>query len=93
MSNWDRRALLNLSDAIRLRMKDAQLPEVQKTKLVPILSLCDKESKSVNASNDVLEALTRQLCAVCKLTRQCECSAAEKTSRTCHFLQTDINEE
>jgi hypothetical protein len=89
MSNWDRRALLSLSDAIRYRMKDKQLPEAQKELLLPIMSLCDKESKTVNATSDVLESVTRQLCEVCKLTQVSNCTTVEKTSRICHFLRTE----
>jgi hypothetical protein len=93
MSNWDRRALLSLSDAIRFRMKDSLLPDAQKAMLVPILSECDRESKTVNATPRVLESVTRQLCEVCKLNHECECSTTEKTFRICHFLQTKSADE
>jgi hypothetical protein len=93
MSDWDRRALQNLSDAIRFRLKDTQVPDAQKALLVPILSVCDRESKTVNATSGMLDSVTRQLCEVCKLIHQCECNTAEKTCRGCHFLRTDVSKE
>lgn len=89
MSNWDRIALLKLSDAIRTHMASADTAEALHALLHPILQQCDRGSKSVNTSSWLLHEVTHQLYELCKQQQEgdCICSGVGGHCGNCKLLR------
>ena len=89
MSHWDRIALLNLSDAIKAYMKDADATDTKTLLLQPILHLCNHGSKSVGTSTRVLHEVKLQLMDVCRHHEigNCSCSHAGADCGKCKLFR------
>jgi len=92
MSNWDRKALLNLSDVIRQRLLDTQTTSEQKALLEPILKRCDSGSRTVDASAQTLLEVTMQLRDACEHEAACQFNGYRCISRDCTLLCEHLTE-
>jgi hypothetical protein len=80
MSNWDRRALMDLGDSIRSMLVDEAAAPEQKTLLRSLLEQADRGSKTVHANHHLLSEIRAKLCDACKADELCRCCSSDKGS-------------
>lgn len=88
MSNWNRRELLHLADAIRNRLKtDGELAP-RNQHLVGILNEANQGSKSIFTHNQRLRDIRGAMCHVCRAEDLATCDRHEGWSPNCPFVRT-----
>ena len=86
MSNWDRRALMQVADAIRNVLKDGALSEAQRPYVVALLQQAEAGSKTVETSSTQLIDIKLKLCTFVREQQLCHCENPAVWSHVCQFL-------
>jgi hypothetical protein len=89
MSNWDRRELMQVADAIRNVLKDDALADGQRSYLVALLERAEVGSKTVQTNSTLLQEIKGKLCAFCREQQLCHCEGAVAWSHVCEFSADD----
>ncbi len=87
MSNWNRRELLHLADAIRGRFKTEMGVAPNNERLMLVLNEAEQGSKTVFTHNQRLRDVRRAMCQVCRDERLAVCDRAEGWSPNCAFVR------
>lgn len=88
MSNWNRRELLNLADAIRNSLKTMSGLGPQNERLARILNEADQGSKTIFTHNQRLHDVRCAMCKVCRGESLATCDREEGWSPNCAFVRT-----
>jgi hypothetical protein len=88
MSNWNRRELLHLADAIRNSFKTGVEFEPKHARMTQILHEADQGSKTVFTHNQRLHDVRCALCHVCRSEQLATCDRDEGWSPNCAFVRT-----
>jgi hypothetical protein len=89
MSNWDRRELMQVADAIRNVLKDDALADGQRSYLVALLERAEVGSKTVQTNSTLLQEIKGKLCNFCREERLCQCEGVALLSKVCKFVAQD----
>lgn len=88
MSDWDRKQLLAMADAIKNCIGAVDMPKtVIAQELEKVYELANKSSKSVLDASANLESVRRQLCATCRKNTLYDCDVQEGWSTNCAFMR------
>lgn len=85
MSNWDRKKLLALADAIRECLKEKALTDIQKLRLEKLYALANNGSKNFVTSPDQVTFVRSELCRVYREESLCKCDKENGWSDNCSF--------
>lgn len=88
MSNWNRRELLNLANAIHNRLKTDGDLAPRKQRLVEIFNEANQGSKSIFTHNQRLRDIRSAMCHVCRSESLATCDRQEGWSPNCAFVRT-----
>lgn len=88
MSNWNRRELLHLADAIRNSLKTEVESGPKNERLMRILNEADQGSKTIFTHNQRLHDVRCSMCNVCRGERLANCDRQEGWSPNCAFVRT-----
>jgi hypothetical protein len=88
MSNWNRRELLNLANAISNCVKTGKDLAPRNQRLLGILNEANQGSKSIFTPKQCLHAIRGALCHVCRSEALATCDREEGWSSNCAFVRT-----
>lgn len=88
MSNWNRRELLHLADAIRNSLKTSVESEPKHERLMHILNEADQGSKTIFTHDQRLHDVRCAMCHVCRAEQLANCDREEGWSPNCAFMRT-----
>ena len=88
MSDWDRRQLLAMTDAIKHCIDAVDMPKTAMVvELEKVYELASKSAKCVLGASENLESVRRQLCATCRKNTLYDCDVQEGWSTNCAFMR------
>lgn len=87
MSNWNRRELLHLADAIRNSLKTGVGTGTNNERLMHILNEADQGSKTIFTHNQHLRDVQCAMCNVCRGEHLAKCDRDEGWSPNCAFVR------
>ncbi len=89
MSDWDRKNLSSLADAVRAKLGASAVPATAGRRLKQIGDRAREASKTAQSSVYLLSQVRAELCEVCRDNALYDCNVRQGWSPVCTFLSSN----
>lgn len=89
MTDWNRKKLVSLGDAVRMRLKSNSISELTRQRLELIAERADHSTWMASGSADLLRDAEAELCNICRDDALYECGQNSGWLRSCTFIESN----